>query len=173
MDGLVDALRKHPEQIAVRIDRDEMRPGDLISAFMNRLAAADRVIVVISAKYLRSEYCMYELFKIYQNCRNKAEDFQRRIIPVILPDSGLSGRTAERFMPAIYWIKEEEELEAMIAANLKAVGISIHMKYRLIGEFARNTSDMIEYLYDQLQPRDYDRQMEESFTELCEQILTD
>jgi internalin A len=173
VDGLVDALRKHPEQIAVRNDRDEMRPGDLISAFMDRLAAADRVIVVISAKYLRSEYCMYELFKIYQNCRNQAEDFQRRIIPVILPDSGLSGRTAERLMPAIYWIKEEEELEAMIAANLKAVGISTHMKYRLIGEFARNTSDMIEYLYDQLQPRDYDRQMEEGFPEFCEQILAD
>ena len=47
----------------------------------------------------------------------------------------------------------------------------MHMKYRLIGEFASNSSDMIEYLYDQLQPRDYDRQMEEGFAELCEQIL--
>ena len=116
---------------------------------------------------------MYELFKIYQNCRNKAEDFQRRIIPIIIPDAGLSGRTALRLMPAIYWIKEEEELEAMIASNLKAVGTNIYIKYRRIGEFARNTSDMIEYLYDQLQPRDYDRQMEESFPELCEQILAD
>lgn len=173
VDRLVDALGKHSEPITVRIDRDEMRPGDLISAFMDRLAAADRVIVVISAKYLRSEYCMYELFKIYQNCRMKAGDFQRRIIPVILPDAGLSGRTALRLKPAIYWKKEEEELEAMMAANLKAVGTSIHMKFRLIGEFARNTSDMIEYLYDQLQPRDYDRQMEESFPELCGQILAD
>ena len=173
VDRLVDALRKNPEPIEVRIDREVMRPGDLISAFMDRLAAADRVIVVISAKYLRSEYCMYELFKIYQNCRMKAGDFQRRIIPVILPDAGLSGRTALRLIPAIYWKKEEEELEALMAANLKAVGTSIHVKYRLIGEFARNTSDMIEYLYDQLQPRDYDRQMEESFPELCEQILAD
>jgi hypothetical protein len=116
---------------------------------------------------------MYELFKIYQNCRMKAGNFQRCIIPVILPDAGLSGRTALRLKPAIYWKKEEEELEAMMAANLKAVGTSIHMKFRLIGEFARNTSDMIEYLYDQLQPRDYDRQMEESFPELCGQILAD
>jgi internalin A len=150
-----------------------MRPGELISAFMDRIAAADRVIVVISAKYLRSEYCMYELFKIYQNCRNKKEDFQRRIIPIILPDAGLSGRSVSRLTPAIYWKEEEEELAAMIAANLKAVGTSIHNKYRLIGELARNTSDMLEYLYDQLQPRDYDRQMEEGFTELCEQILAD
>jgi internalin A len=173
VDRLVDALRKNPEPISVRIDRDEMRPGELISAFMDRLAAADRVIVVISAKYLRSEYCMYELFKIYQNCRNKAEDFQRRIIPIIIPDAGLSGRAAFRLMPAIYWKKEEEELEAMIAVNLKAIGTNIYIKYRLIGEFARNTSDMIEYLYDQLQPRDYDRQMPGGFRELCEQILAD
>jgi internalin A len=173
VDRLVDALGKHPEAIKVHIDREEMRPGELISAFMDRIAAADRVIVVISAKYLRSEYCMYELFKIYQNCRNKKEDFQRRIMPIILPDAGLSGRSVSRLTPAIYWKEEEEELEAMIAANLKAVGSSIHNKYRLIGEFARNTSDMIEYLYDQFQPRDYDRQMEEGFTELCEQILAD
>jgi internalin A len=173
VDRLVDALDKHPEAIRVHIDREEMRPGELISAFMDRIAAADRVIVVISAKYLRSEYCMYELFKIYQNCRNKKEDFQRRIIPIILPDAGLSGRSVSRLTPAFNWKEEEEELEAMIAANLKVVGISIHNKYRLIGEFARNTSDMIEYLYDQLQPRDYDRQMEEGFTELCEQILAD
>jgi len=173
VDRLVDALRKNPEPISVRIDRDEMRPGELISAFMDRLAAADRVIVVISAKYLRSEYCMYELFKIYQNCRNKAEDFQRRIIPIIIPDAGLSGRAALRLMPASYWKKEEDELEAMIAVNLKAIGTNIYIKYRLIGEFARNTSDMIEYLYDQLQPRDYDRQMPEGFRELCEQILAD
>jgi internalin A len=173
VDRLVDALDKHPEAIRVHIDREEMRPGELISAFMDRIAATDRVIVVISAKYLRSEYCMYELFKIYQNCRNKKEDFQRRIIPIILPDAGLSGRSVSRLTPAIYWNEEEEELAAMIAANLKAVGTSIHNKYRLIGEFARNTSDMLEYLYDQLQPRDYDRQMEEGFTELCEQILAD
>jgi hypothetical protein len=32
---------------------------------------------------------------------------------------------------------------------------------------------MIEYLVDQLQPRDYDRQMEEGFVELCQQILDD
>jgi internalin A len=91
VDQLVYALRKHSEPIGVRINRDEMRPGDLISAFIDRLAAADRVIVVISAKHLRSEYCMYELFKIYQNRGKKIANFHRCIIPIILPDAGLSG----------------------------------------------------------------------------------
>jgi hypothetical protein len=35
-----------------------MQPGDLISAFMKRIGRADRVIVVLSDKYLRSPYCM-------------------------------------------------------------------------------------------------------------------
>jgi len=173
VDRLVEALRKNPEPIEVRIDREVMRPGGLISAFMDRLAVADRVIVVISAKYLRSEYCMRELFMLYQNCRKKAGDFHRRIIPVILPDAGLSGSTATRFKPVLYWKKEAKELQAIVAANPLEVGTSMHKKCRLISDLALNTSDMIEYLYDQLQPRDYDRQMEESFPELCEQILAD
>jgi internalin A len=173
VDGLVDALRKHPEPISVRIDRDEMRPGDLISAFMDRLTAADRVIVVISAKYLRSEYCMYELFRIYQNCCRKAEDFHRRIIPIILPDAGLSGSTASRLRPADEWDKQRKELEAAFVKNPDILGERGYKKYRLICEFSRNTFDMLDYLLDQLQRRDYDRQMEESFPELCEQILAD
>jgi internalin A len=173
VDGLVDALRQRPEGITVHIDRDEMRPGDLISAFMDRLAAADRIIVVISAKYLQSEYCMYELFMIYQNCRKSAEDFHRRIIPIILPDAGFSGGLAARLKPALHWNQQEQELTSLVSGNLQAVGTTAYNKYRLIGEFARNTSDMIEYLSDQLQPRDYDRQIEEGFTELCQQILGD
>ncbi len=173
VDGLVSALHQRPEGITVRIDRDEMRPGDLISAFMDRLSAADRIIVVISAKYLQSEYCMYELFKIYQNCRKSAEDFHRRIIPIILPDAGFSGGLAARLKPALYWNQQEQELTSLVSGNLQAVGTAMYNKYRLIGEFARNTSDMIEYLNDQLQPRNYDRQIEEGFTELCQQILGD
>ncbi|MEB3301912.1 MAG: toll/interleukin-1 receptor domain-containing protein, partial [Cyanobacteriota bacterium] len=173
VDGIEKALKQRPEGIKVHRDRDVMRPGDLISAFMDRLAAADRIIVVISAKYLQSEYCMYELFKIYQNCRKSAEDFHKRIIPIILPDAGFSSKLAARLKPALYWNQQEEKLTSLVSGNLQAVGSNAYKKYRLIGEFARNTSDMIEYLNDQLQPRDYDRQVDEGFTELCQQILED
>ncbi|MFM7452749.1 MAG: COR domain-containing protein [Cyanobium sp.] len=173
VDELVNALREHTQAITVRIDRDELRPGDLISVFMDRLAAADRIIVVISAKYLQSEYCMYELFKIYQNCRKSAEAFHRRIFPIILPDSGLSGGLGVRLKPAMHWKQQQKELDTLIKEDHEIFGESTFRKHRLIGEFARNTSDMIEYVMDQLQPRDYDRQIENGFIELCQQILAD
>jgi internalin A len=173
VDEIIQALANHPQQINVRIDRDELRPGQLISAFMDRLAAADRVIVVISAKYLRSEYCMYELFKIYQNCRKQAEDFQRRIIPIVLPDARHSGRLAARLKLAAEWNQQLNELKPLFLDNPAVFGVSGYQEYLLIDEFARNSSDMLKYLHDQLQPRDYDRQIEEGFTELCEQILAE
>jgi hypothetical protein len=49
------------------------------------------------------------------------------------------------------WEQEMEEREATFAANLQAVGIGIDSKYRLTEVFARNSSDMIDYLYDRLQ----------------------
>jgi internalin A len=173
VDGLVDALRKHSESIAVRIDRDEMRPGDLISAFMDRLAAADRVIVVISAKYLRSEYCMHELFMIYQNCRKKAKDFNRRIIPIILPDARQCGGLAARLKLAAEWNQKLNEIKPFFDENPRLFGTSGYQEYLRIDEFACNASNMIKYLFDQLQPRNYNRQMAEGFPELCEQILAD
>ena len=40
----------------------------------------------------------------------------------------------------------------------------------LIREFAHNTSNMLEYLVDKLQPRDFERQARESFQEVLNQI---
>jgi internalin A len=52
-----------------------MRSGDLISGFMKRIGRADRVIVVLSDKYLRSPYCMTELHIIYRRSNEEKEEF--------------------------------------------------------------------------------------------------
>ncbi len=46
-------------------------------------------------------------------------------------------------------------------------------KFKLIGEFARNTSNMLEYLVDELQPSDFDRQAAEGFKEVRTQMGLD
>jgi hypothetical protein len=85
----------------------------------------------------------------------------------------LTAGPAARFQRAVFWSNQETELKLLLADHFHLVGERMHKTYRLIGEFARNTSDMIEYLIDQLQPRDYERQITEGFVELCEQILAD
>ena len=46
-----------------------MQPGDRISAFIRQLTRADFVVAVISDKYLRSPYCMYEIYKLRERGR--------------------------------------------------------------------------------------------------------
>ena len=168
---LVDVLcSKLGEQgVKVHRDRDELRPGDRISAFMDRLAEGDFILAVISDKYLKSENCMYELFNIYRNCASKPERFLGKVIPLVLTDAALNS-VATRFARAIYWKNEKTALEPLIRDNLEAAGNEIIRKFRLLDEFARNTSDMLELLADKLQPRDFDRQAAEGFTEILDQI---
>jgi len=157
------------QKVKVRRDRDEMRPGDLISEFMDRLAEGDFVLAVISDKYLRSEYCMYELFSIYRNCADKPTRFVEKVVPLILADATLAD-PAERLQRAIYWTQMEAKLKPLVEANVEAVGTEFFRKFKLVGEFARNTSNMLEYLVDKLQPRDFERQAAEGFREVLRQI---
>ena len=144
--------------LTIRRDRDEIRPGDLISEFMDRLSDGDHIVAVISDKYLRSEYCMYELFRIYRNCADRPERFLGKVIPLILPDAMLDTLDA-RLARAIHWTDQERALKPLVESHVDAVGAEFFRKFKLIGEFARNTSNMLEHLVDKLQPRDFDRQV--------------
>ena len=112
---------------------------------------------------------MYEMFRIYRNCADKPERFLRKVIPLILSDAKLS-RPTDRLRRAIYWTDEEAQQKPLVERNILAVGNEFFRKFKLIGEFARNTSDMLEHLADKLQPRDFDRQAKEGFQEVLSQI---
>ncbi|PYQ65591.1 MAG: hypothetical protein DMF53_05195 [Acidobacteria bacterium] len=111
VDGLYAALPKDGFR-PVR-DRDEIRPGDLISAFIRQLTRADLVVAVISEKYLRSWYCMYEIYKIWQKCQGDADVMVQRVVPIVLPEVRI-GNVRERLLYLEHWAGEAESLEALI-----------------------------------------------------------
>ena len=85
VNRLCETLAKEGWQI-IR-DKNAMRSGDLISGFIKMIGQADHNIVVLSDKYLRSPYCMTELYSIYQRSVGEKEDFLRRIVPSVLTDA--------------------------------------------------------------------------------------
>jgi internalin A len=108
VERLDETLRKEGWNI-IR-DKNAMRSGDLISGFMKRIGLADRVIVVLSEKYLHSPYCMTELYSIYQRTVGEKEHFLRRIIPLVFADARF--RTwRDRLVYTTYWRTEFEEME--------------------------------------------------------------
>ena len=76
-EAFVDQLCAAAEKKGIKIIRDKtaMRYGDRISKFMSRIAHGDRIFIVLSDKYLKSAYCMHELFDIWRNCREDDAEF--------------------------------------------------------------------------------------------------
>jgi len=128
-------------------DKNAMRSGDLISGFMKRIGFADHVIVVLSDKYLRSPYCMAELYGIYQRSVGEKEDLLHRIIPLPLADARF-GTWRDRLVYTKYWRAEFEEMEK----HFKDLGEMDFWLYKSIQEWHNRIGDMLVYLNDVLAP---------------------
>jgi internalin A len=139
-------------------DRNELRPGDWISRFMQEIGRADCVLVVISDKYLRSWYCMRELLYLYTSSQESREVFSARVIPLTLGDVRCS-RAAERAEYARYWQDEDRKLDAALAPlDRLNIGDPDRAEQLAIKDFAHRVSDILYWVADTLMPRGKDLQ---------------
>ena len=94
-EAIVDRLCQAAEargEVVIR-DKAAMRIGDRISIFMDRIgkgAVNGRVCIVLSDAYLRSPYCMHELFDVWRNCREEDATFIERTRVFVLPSAQIS-----------------------------------------------------------------------------------
>ncbi len=100
---LISPLEK--QNISIVRDKRDLKYGELISNFMNRIGQGKAVVIVISDKYLKSQYCMIELIKIYTN-----GGFSERVFPIVLGDAELYNPT-KRLEKFNDWVKKKQELE--------------------------------------------------------------
>ncbi|WP_374244387.1 SUMF1/EgtB/PvdO family nonheme iron enzyme [Zoogloea sp.] len=79
--GVVAALETALAGQGVELVRDvrALGYGGSIRAFMDEIAAAEQVVVVLSPQYVESPYCMYELIEMAQ-----LGDFRERVYPILL-----------------------------------------------------------------------------------------
>jgi internalin A len=169
VDSICSALAA--KNIDIHRDKADLSSGDRIREFMDRLIEGDLIVAVLSDKYLRSPFCMYELFGIFRRCRDQAEGFLAHVIPIVLPDAKI-GRAVDRLKYAAFWKQERDELEQATRGldDVAYAGVEIIKEYRLVDEFARNVADMLAYLNDKLMPRDLTRMERDSFAEIVRLI---
>ena len=158
------------EGITILRDREQIKPGERISAFMRAIMQGDVILVILSNHYLESEYCMYELFGIWKNVSHNPDLFLQRVIPLVLPDAKLCSFD-DRFARAEHWLARKRDLETRLSNAFDALGESALAKYQLIKQFSEHTSEMLELLVDKFEPRDFERQAQEGFREVLTQIL--
>jgi internalin A len=142
-------------------DKQALQPGDLLSAFMTKLGQADRVIVVLSTKYLRSTACMTELYDLYRNAQQQKGDFLKRIIPLVLKDAGI-GTWRGRSTHAKHWESEFKEMEK----DFVHLGVEDLKLYKAMRRWHNEVGDMLAYVNDKLVPHGFDEIVKDDFAGL-------
>ena len=158
-EDIVNRLCETAERNGITIARDTnaLQIGDRISTFMQGLARADRrVFIVLSDKYLKSPYCMYELAEVWRNCRQDDEEFLRRIRVFTLNDARI-WTPMERALCAAHWRNESEQLETLIKEHgWQILGKKDHERLRLMKQFEYQIGDILATVTDILQPRTFE-----------------
>lgn len=168
VNRLCSAL-KDDDFVPIR-DRDTMRPGELISVFIAKLTRADRVVAVISDKYLRSPYCMYELYSLWRRFGSDSNELAQHVVPIVLPDAKIE-KIQQRQTYVDHWTAEKEAVEAVVHKG-SALDWSTETfnDARLIREFAQNVEPILRFLRDVLMPRDLKVHFEGDFEAVREAL---
>jgi internalin A len=160
VDRLCDSLRG--DGFEVQRDRDVMRPGDLISRFIHDIVNAKFVVAIVSEKYLRSPYCMFEIYKVFQACQGDTDKLLQRVLPVVLPEVRLAG-LKQRAPYLKHWKEERETAEELLRDLGLSVGSKSYQECRLVDEFARHIDDILTFIQDVLLPRNLETQLADDF----------
>jgi internalin A len=167
-DALYQALAKDAGLLPVR-DREQIKTGDRISVFMDRLARADLVVAIVSDKYLRSPYCMYEIYRIWQKWQGDLDDLSRHVVPILLPEVKVD-EFSDRVPYLEYWTEQAESLEALIRDRRLRPSAESWRQFRLVQEFAHHVDDILWFLRDILMPRQLDAHLDQGFPAVLEAL---
>ncbi len=162
MEKIVKRLEK--DKIQVVYDHKDLQYRGSISQFMNELGKAKAVILIISNKYLRSEYCMFELLQIYAN-----NQFLHRIFPVVLDEVQIS-KSTDRLDLVKYWETQQDELEKKIRelntlANIEGITEDLNLYTDIRKHIAKFT-----YILRDINTLDTQLHYDENFESLVSQM---
>ena len=147
-------------------DKTEIRIGDRISTFMDRIgkgAVNGRVCIVLSDRYLRSAYCMHELFDVWRNCREDGATFIDRTRIFVSPCARIA-TAVERAQYVIYWQGRFKEVDDLIRQHGQFVlSDKDNAEFRLMSRFASETANVLQLVQDILRPRLFDEYVEHVF----------
>jgi internalin A len=153
-EKLVDRLEARLIQEGYEVKRDKraMRPGDWITDFMREIERAKKVCVVLSEKYLKSMYCMRELFGLYQRTSGDKAEFLTRIVPLVLEDAPIS-KTTDRLKHVRHWQTEQQALNDELKGIEPCNQGDAATELRLITDISLHAELMLRHASDYLLPR--------------------
>jgi internalin A len=147
-------------------DQDVLSLGDSISAFMRQIGGGDRIFVILSDKYLRSPFCMFELSEVWRTSKQQGKAFLDRVRIYALSDANVS-KPVDWANWAVHWKQEHDELDAIARQHGAALlGEHGHRRLMQMQTFYTQVADILGTLADIVQPRTFEELKRYGFEDL-------
>lgn len=141
VDELYNSLKNDKQYEVVR-DKINLGYKGLISEFMKGIGKGNFVVIALSDKYLRSEYCMFELYELYRNSSLDSNELLKKIYPIRVENLDLNNTTVLREY-FTYWKDLEVEWKSLVTEF-----DADQRKYRRIQAIRTSISDLLPFLND-------------------------
>jgi len=154
VDRLCEEARRRG--ISVIRDKTALRQGQSISDFMKVLGDGDRVFIFLSDKYLKSPFCMFELFKLWRNSKQERGELLRHIRVFIIGVLKI-GKPADRLEYTKIWKLERDGLrDAINKIGWDEVGEEMIKDYFRMKSFTSQVSDILALFADVVKGRTFE-----------------
>ncbi|SUB01535.1 Internalin-A precursor [Pannonibacter phragmitetus] len=149
-DRIVDEFCQSAQQkgVQIRRDKDEIGLGDSISDFMSTLTKGDKILIVLTDKYLRSRNCMFELYEIWRLAKGDRADFLEKARLFSAPDAGIFTPVGRAKIARHWKTAYDEEKEF-----LDDMGPGDRQSHHRLKTYAAHVGEILEVIADTLQPR--------------------
>jgi len=129
-------------------DKENIGYKGVISKFMNEIATADFVIVAISDKYLKSKFCMYELYEIFRNSGMNSDRFGKKIFPIRI-DESLNLNDPDVVNGYIrYWKEQEQEWTKRVKDESDSITEEQARQYQFVKRLVIDIRNILSCLAD-------------------------
>jgi hypothetical protein len=146
---IVDKLYNSLKAADFNVIRDKvnLEYKGLISGFMKDIGKGNIIIVSISDKYLKSKFCMFELYEIYRNCGMSKEAFVKKIFPIREEEINLSdAEIIDHYND--YWKAQELELEAIVKDKTQETTSEQFAQYEAVKRIGSEVGNLLCILAD-------------------------
>ena len=148
-EKIVNDLYESLKQDGYKVVRDkyDLDYRGFISDFMHRIGEGKNIIVAISKKYVKSPYCMFELYEIARNAGFDKYRFSERVLPVIAESIDFSQPLVlEEYLS--YWQTKLNEHETLAKSRAGELSVEWYQRYNKIKVITQNFSQLAEWITD-------------------------
>ena len=134
-------------------DTTHLGLGESLIEFMERIGNGKRVIVFLSDKYLKSDYCVTELFDIWRNCSLDKNKFKDRVGVYRFQCANVF-ELEGRITYADYWAEKYNIIskKANTSNNSTSLGKRGYEELNRMQLFANQIGDIIDFFAEYVHP---------------------